>query len=243
MTHFNCNVRGGPQQPHTIHSSPFTLSVRVFSFSHSRPHSRPRGRVYACFPMLKFLTDWCWSIAEPSNWHDQLTLTATCAEIRISVLIIATDRSRTEMLLFEESTLCFYAILCFECVWDYSQFSLDSFSVETYIQYIFCSIHKSRYYRQKSDDDNWSDESDAQTDALNESYAQTNILYGESDAQNPLQWVVVFKGGKNVRNDTLNPRSLPLSPYFRGVMPIWLKCASRAQGSHKGAAHEHTTES
>ncbi len=33
---------------------------------------------------------------------------------------------------------------------------------------------------------NWSDESDAQTDALNESYTQTNILYGESDAQNPL---------------------------------------------------------
>ncbi len=142
MTHFNCNVRGGPQQPHTIHSSPFTLSVRVFSFSHSRPHSSPRGRVYACFPVLKFLTDWCWSIAEPSNWHDQLTLTATCAEIRISVLIIATDRSRTEMLLFEESTLCFYADLCFECVWENSQFSIDRFSVETYVQYIFCSIHK-----------------------------------------------------------------------------------------------------
>lgn len=45
VTCFNCNVHGGPQQPHAIHSSPFTLSVRVFSFS----HTSPRGRVYACF--------------------------------------------------------------------------------------------------------------------------------------------------------------------------------------------------
>lgn len=53
----------------------------------------------------------------------------------------------------------------------------------------------------------------------------------------------MFKGGINVRNDTRpKPSQLQLSPHFCVVMPIWLKCASRAQGSHKADAHEHTTE-